>query len=39
MRQRALAIAAAETARRGRLAFAATLLLLPTLLLLLLISP
>lgn len=38
MRQRAIAIAAAERARQGRLVFATTLLLLP-LLLLLLISP
>jgi hypothetical protein len=39
MRQRAIAIAAAEQARQGRLVFAAALLLLPALLLLLLISP
>jgi hypothetical protein len=39
MRQRAIAIAAAERARQGRIVVAAGLLLLPALLLLLLISP
>lgn len=39
MRQRAIAIAAQNKARQGRLAFAAALLLLPALLLLLLIGP
>jgi hypothetical protein len=39
MRQRAIAIAAAERARQGRLLLAAALLLLPAALLLLLISP
>jgi hypothetical protein len=39
MRQRAIAIAAAERARQGRIVLAAGLLLLPALLLLLLISP